>query len=96
MIYLHFDIVNPWHNENRWPWRTLYQGAWRLSQNKSLEICVDHYPIALMHANLDTRLQGRDHAGFEISFGVLGLGVQISLPDRRHWDYERNRWAEHG
>jgi hypothetical protein len=49
-----------------------------------------------MHANVDTRLQGRDHAGIEIGFGVLGFGIQISLPDRRHWDYKRNCWAEHG
>jgi hypothetical protein len=95
MIYLHFDSVNPWHNEHRWPWRTLYQGGWRVSKNKTLEICVDYYPIALAHANLDTRLQGRDHAGFEISFGILGLGVQLSLPDRRHWDYKTNTWAKH-
>lgn len=95
MINFHFNLSNPWHNEDRWPWRTLYQGAWRVSQNRTLEICVDHYPIALAHANLDTRLQGRDHAGPEISFGLLGLGVQISLPDSRHWNHERNRWAEH-
>jgi hypothetical protein len=95
MIHLHLAVLNPWHNERRWPWQGFYQNSWRVSQNKTLEVCVDFYTLWLFQCNINTRASGADHAGPELCVVVLGLGFQISLPDSRHWDNETNTWATH-
>lgn len=92
MIRLSFNLKNPWHNEQKQPWRDFYQRAWRLSKNKTLEICFDFYPYTLAQFNLDTTWRGRDHAGPEISLGLVGLGLQIQIVDNRHWNYDTNDW----
>lgn len=92
MINLQFSIQNPWHNEKRWPWHDLYQSVWRITKNKTLEICIELYSYNLVHFELNTRFWGRDHAGPNLSFGLLGLGFQVQLYDNRHWNYEKNTW----
>lgn len=95
MINLHFDIRNPWHNEERFPWRDFYQGSWSITKNKTLEVCVDFYPFVLAHLDIKTHLSGSDHAGPEFSIGLLGFGLDIGLRDNRHWDYTNNKWMEY-
>lgn len=92
MINLHFDISNPWHNEQRWPWRDFYQNSWSVTKNKTLEVCIDFYPFVLAHFSFNTQYKGADHAGPSLSFGLLGFGFQVQLVDNRHWDYETNNW----
>lgn len=33
-----------------------------------------------------------DHAGFELSLGILGYVVRFTLYDNRHWDKETNTY----
>lgn len=92
MIYLNLNIQNPWHNENQWPWHDFYQILFKITKNKTLELNLDFYPISLIHFNLDTRWQGRDHAGPQLGIGILGFGFNLQLCDNRHWDVETNNW----
>ena len=95
MINLHLSVINPWHNDSRWPWRDFYQHSWSVTKNKTLDLCIDFYPYTLAHLKLNTRWTGQDHAGPELSFGILGFGIAIGLRDHRHWDYDTNTWAKH-
>lgn len=92
MINICIILKNPWHNEQRWPWRDFYQNSWRVTKNKTLEICFDFYPCELANFNLNTGWRGIDHAGPEFSVGLLGFGLRIQLRDNRHWNHEIDDW----
>jgi hypothetical protein len=45
--------------------------------------------------DLDVKLTGQqDHAGFEITVGVLGYGIHFHIYDTRHYDKFLNKWME--
>jgi len=37
----------------------------------------------------------QSHAGIFLELGILGYNILLNLYDKRHWDYENNRWEEH-
>jgi hypothetical protein len=92
MINLHFSISNPFKHK---PWRDLYQGNWRVSKNKTLEIGFFNYAYNLFEIAVDLRFQGRDHAGLSFEIGILGWQASIALVDNRHWDTDKNGWEIH-
>jgi hypothetical protein len=89
MINLHFSIANPFKHK---PWRDLYQGDWRVSKNKTLEIGFFNYAYNLFEISTDLRFWGRDHAGPEFEIGILGWQARIALVDNRHWNTDKNSW----
>ena len=95
MLNLRARIANPWHNEDRHPWRDLYQGAWQISKNKSFELGVFFYTHDLFELDISTDWRGYDHAGPRFSITILGLEISLSIHDHRHWDYESGCWELH-
>lgn len=43
---------------------------------------------------LDFRTKG-DHAGLHVELTILGLELQASFNDTRHWDYENDTWEKY-
>ena len=39
--------------------------------------------------------RARDHAGAELYLEVGPISLSISLQDKRHWDYNNDRWMEY-
>lgn len=92
MFRFDFTIQNPFHNETKSPWQSLYQGEWIVSKNKTLEIGFFRYTYELFGISLDTRWRGQDHAGLSLEINMFGWKACISLPDHRHWNSGKNRW----
>ena len=91
MIHFTLSIINPFKTA---PWRSLYQGEWRFSKNKQLEIQADYYAWFLLAIEVDLRVRGNDHAGPAFDIRLLGLGFRIAIRDARHWNYGANTWIE--
>lgn len=89
-------LSNPYHNEKIFPFRSLYNKFVRVSKNRTLEFQVNFFFNTLFEFSLDTIWRGRDHAGPELELTVLGLTFTLSLPDNRHWNYDKNDWYKYG
>lgn len=89
MLAFRLSIRNPFKYGE---WRDIWQKSWRITKNKTLEICLDHYAYELFELDITTAWRGSDHAGPSLSINLFGLGFRISLPDNRHWDHINNRW----
>jgi len=92
MINILISIKNPFYNEQKHKWKSLYQGSWRFGKNRTLELGIFKYNYNLFEFNLDLSLTGHDHAGPELCLGIFGQEIRAALPDRRHWDNEKNCW----
>jgi hypothetical protein len=65
----------------------------RLFWHKAWEL--EHSYMSTMLIDIDVSLTARrDHAGLNITVGLLGYGVHFSLYDTRHWDYKQNAYAQ--
>jgi len=65
----------------------------RLFWHKAWEL--EHSYMSTMLIDLDISITAcRDHAGLNITVGLLGYGVHFSLYDTRHWDYKQNAYAQ--
>jgi hypothetical protein len=76
--------------------KNIYNRAWAVGPNRTLEIQFDRYDYELLGIYLDLRWRGDDHAGPKFELNILGWCVRIDLPDNRHWDSETNDWEQHG
>lgn len=92
MIDLRIRIKNPFHNEVKSPWKSIYQWEKLITTNKFLEIGFFKYAYSLFEFNLNTDVRGTDHAGPDFSLSVLGYEFRIAMRDKRHWNYENNSW----
>lgn len=95
MINFNLTIRNPFHNERKSPWKSLYQGEWHVAKHKTLEIGFFKYGYNLFECRVDLKWKGDDHAGPSFELTVLGWEFRIALPDTRHWHYEKNRWINY-
>ena len=34
-----------------------------------------------------------DHAGVNVTLGILGIELMATIYDKRHWDYNTDNWA---
>jgi len=84
-IYIHVQFL-PYYFKNLW------HKAWKLSANKTLELEFLFHLNALFEFALSLIVSGRHHAGPSITLSLFGLGFNLSLSDRRHWNYDENRW----
>jgi hypothetical protein len=89
MIRFSFGIAN-WRKPCEF--RNIYNRAWTVSRNRTLEIQFDHYDYELLGLSFDLRWQGQSHAGPDFELNILGWCFRIGLPDNRHWDYKNNSW----
>lgn len=90
MIGIFLKLTNPFKHS---PWRSIYQGSWIVSENKTLEVEVSRYAYYLFELNLDLSWRGKDHAGPEFGLNILGWDMRIALVDHRHWDGVTGWWA---
>ena len=90
MIGVFLKVTNPFKHK---PWQDIYQGSWKVSENKTLELQFSRYAYYLFEFNLDLRWSGRDHAGPEFGINILGWDMRIALVDNRHWDGYTGWWA---
>ena len=89
MIRIDLVIANPFKHK---PWKSLYQGKWNISKNKTLEIGFFRYAFNIAEISLDLRWKGSDHAGPIVELGLFGWQIRIAIPDHRHWDSVNSRW----
>ena len=90
MIHINFSIDNPWRRS-----RFYYLGNvnGQLTENKCWEI--EQYlsgVIVEFEFNFTVR---QDHAGCELSLGLLGYNIHGNFYDRRHWNTDTNSWKKY-
>ena len=90
MIYLGFNIANPW--SKRWTnvWNRVYATP-HPSKYIELEVFEDN-TIVSFSFKLATRT---DHAGVNIDVGLLGYTFNFNFYDIRHWNSEQGRWMRY-
>ena len=89
MIRFSFGIAN-WRRPCEF--KSLYQRAWAVSKNRTLEVQFDRYDYELFGISCDLRWRGQSHMGPDFELNILGWNFRIGLPDNRHWDRETNDW----
>lgn len=92
MIRIDFEISNPFKHK---PWKSLWQGEWIVSKNKTFHIGFFRYAYNILEFKLDLRWKGHDHAGPCLDIGIFGCEMVIALNDTRHWDHENNTWVKY-
>jgi hypothetical protein len=56
---------------------------------------LEHTYYSPMLFDIDIRWSRRtDHAGLEITVGILGYGISFRIYDTRHWDYDQNAYVK--
>lgn len=92
MLHLYLAIRNPFHNEKKNPFVSLYEKVWAVSKNKTVEFQVMRYPYNLAELCVKADFTGSDHAGAKLEIGVLGYSADLTFYDGRHWNDDENRW----
>lgn len=90
MIYLNFNIRNPWSEQ----FENVWNRAKPITKNKTWEIEIlktDH----LVRFEFRYTIR-QDHAGLDFGFGLLGWEFHTSIHDSRHWNYENKCWEVYG
>lgn len=90
IINLRFELTNLF---DRWEFfKPLGSVSGLLFWHKAWEL--EHYYMSTMLVDLDISLTTRrDHAGLNITIGLLGYGIHFSIYDTRHWNYDLNQWV---
>lgn len=90
MIRINFSIDNPWRRS-----RFYYLGNinGQFTENKCWEI-EQYLSGCLIEFDFNFTVR-QDHAGFELSLGLLGYNIHGNFYDRRHWDNETNTWKKY-
>jgi hypothetical protein len=86
------ELSNPF---DRWEYfKPLGCISGKLTKNKAWELEHSFYTGMILDA--DIRLNRNvDHAGLDITIGILGYGISFRIYDTRHWDYGRGEWVEY-
>jgi hypothetical protein len=87
MIYLGFNITNPWGK--RWAnvWNRVYATPFK---NKFLELEL-FKDTTILSFSLRWAIR-QSHAGLMIDAGLLGYSINFNFYDNRHWNSEQGRW----
>ena len=89
MIYLNFNICNPWSKQ----FENVWNRAKPITKNKTLEIEVLKTNNWLRFEFQYTVMQ--DHAGIRLELGLLGWEFHTGVHDNRHWDHRNKCWVAH-
>jgi hypothetical protein len=93
MIFFRFKIDNPWRKRFNISKNDYYWKHRKLSKNKNFEIQISRFvPTELVNVGIDLRWRGQDHQGPEIDLNIYGYMFNVKIYDRRHWNWEENRW----
>lgn len=90
MISFSFSIRNPWSDRFK-----VIKSYVFTTPIKYKFIEVEAFKDSFI-ISLDLRLTARQsHSGFEFDIGLIGHSIRFSFYDSRHWDHEKNQWAEY-
>jgi hypothetical protein len=91
LLNIRIELKNPFDSWDRY--NNLGSISGQLFQHKYWEL--EHSYYSPMLVDVDARwTHKQDHAGFEISVGVLGYGIRFRIYDTRHWDDENNAYVK--
>ena len=86
MIYLNFNLANPFSHR----WANIWSRAYQLSKHKFIELeAYKDNSIVSFTFRLTTRT---DHAGLMLDIGFLGYTASFQYYDTRHWNEEEGRY----
>lgn len=86
MINFNVAVSNPFSNR----FKNLYSTADQLYKNKFWEFEVyASNTLAELGLNITTRC---DHAGIDLTIGLLGYTIHLQVYDNRHWNYDEGRY----
>jgi len=88
MFSLRAYLENPFGKDC---FKNLFSRSARLSKNKFIEFEMTYHSRTILDLNFSWTTK-RDHAGLEITIGLLFFSVSLRVYDHRHWDYKNNRW----
>lgn len=91
MISIHIQIKNLWQKRST-KFKNLFCLTWLVTKYRVLELESYRHTNFLIELELSTDWSGRDHAGPELSIGLIGYTICVKLYDTRHWDSEKNEW----
>ena len=66
----------------------------RLTKNLAWELEHSYYSGSLLDIDIELS-RDEDHAGFDLTVGLLGYGIHFRIYDIRHWNYETNTWENY-
>lgn len=69
--------------------------TFKVSKFKRIELQVWKFAYYILEFYINTNFSGSDHAGPEITIGVFGFCLHVSLLDVRHWDNVNNNWEKY-
>ena len=87
MINFEFRFSNPYINR----WKVLFSSSKIITRHKAIEANLYKTNDII---SLAIRISSKgDHAGIQLTGGVLGYEGELHFYDTRHWDYEKNTWC---
>lgn len=94
MFKFALQLKNPFFKENdNFLSKTYFHFENKLFGTKAINFQISRFDsYYLVDFDLDIRFSGRDHAGPNFDFWILGFGLNLNLYDVRHWDYENECW----
>jgi hypothetical protein len=93
MIWINISVRNPfWRSRMDKGFRNYFSRERLITANKFVGIDITRHWYYLCRLAINIGWQGEDHAGPSIEIELLGHGVQFYLRDRRHWNYDEDRW----
>ena len=89
MIYLNFNITNPWSDT----WTILWNKSRLIGKYKACEF-NGYRTNHLIEVDFNLKIRS-DHAGARALIGLFGFGIELHFYDTRHWDYDNNKWVDY-
>jgi hypothetical protein len=65
----------------------------RLTKNLAWELEHSYYSGSLLDIDIELS-RDEDHAGFDLTVGLLGYGIHFRIFDTRHYDYYLKEWVK--
>lgn len=89
MIDFNFSLRNPFSDR----WSPMYNFDKRIGKHKALEVEILKDSTIVSFGFRFTAMQ--DHAGVNLSIGLLGYFAMFNFYDTRHWDEKNNTWKSY-
>lgn len=90
MLFVTLKIENPYSKEF---FRNVFNRSIKLFYHKFFEFEIIYHSKTILEFNLSFTTK-RDHSGFELILGLMGISISFKILDSRHWDYENDRWEQ--
>ena len=90
MINFIVKLSNPF----RWEFfKDFYNKHIPITKNKIFKFELYFYGWYIFAIDFDFSPTYKDHGGLDLSLCLLGLCIEFSIRDTRHWDFANNDWV---